>query len=220
MKARMDAIIQREQAEYLDKLLPESDALLLEMEQFAAAHRVPIADREVALFLEITARAMNAKRVLEIGMAIGYSVVHLARAMQDGGLVVTIEPNEEMIRRSEDFLGRAGLRERVRIERGRALDVMPQLTETFDLVYLDAVKEEYAAYLDLALPLLREGGVIIADNVLWGGQVAGAIRSPDQTASTEALRRFNQHFVHHPNLRAEILPVGDGLGYGVKIKNG
>jgi predicted O-methyltransferase YrrM len=218
MKARLDAIIQREQAEYLDQLLPASTGIIAEMEEYAAAHRVPIADREVAMFLEITARAMKARRALEIGLAIGYSALHLAQAMPLDGLVVTIEPNDEMIARTEDYLSRAGLRERVRIERGRALEVMPHLTETFDLVYLDAVKEEYSAYLDLSLPMLRVGGVVIADNVLWGGQVAGEIRSPDQQASTEALREFNQRFVQHPDLRAEILSVGDGLAYGVKIR--
>jgi predicted O-methyltransferase YrrM len=218
MKARIDAIIQREQAEYLDRLHPANTGLLAEMEEYAAKNRVPIADREVALFLEITARAMGAQFVLEIGAAIGYSVIHLARALQPGGLLVTIEPNDEMIRRTEEYLTRAGLSERVRIERGLALEVMPRLSETFDLIYIDAVKEEYTAYLDLALPMLRTGGVVIVDNVLWGGQVAGEIRSPEQTASTQALREFNQHFVHHPALRAVILSVGDGLGYGVKIQ--
>lgn len=218
MKARIDAIIRREQAEYLERLLPANTGLLAEMEEYAAEHRVPIADREVALFLEITARAMGARNVLEIGMAIGYSVIHLARALPSDGLLVTIEPNDEMIRLSEGYLKRAGLRERVRIEKGKALEVMPGLQETFDLVYIDAVKEEYTAYLELALPRLRVGGVVIADNVLWGGQVAGEIRSPDQTASTQALREFNQHFIHDPSLRGEILSVGDGLAYGVKIQ--
>src|SRR5437773_11051563 len=91
MKASIDAIIQREQAEYLDKLLPESTGLLAEMESYAAEHRVPIADREVAASLEITARAINARRALECGMAIGYSAIHLARAMADDGLVVTLD---------------------------------------------------------------------------------------------------------------------------------
>jgi predicted O-methyltransferase YrrM len=218
MKARPDAIIHREQAEYLDRLLPASTGIVAEMEADAEKNRVPIADREVARFLEITARAMKARRVLEIGMAIGYAVVHLAQALADDGLIVTIEPNDEMIRRSEDYLTRAGVRERVRIERGKALEVIPRLTETFDLVYLDALKEEYTDYLDLSLPLLRIGGVVIADNVLWGGQVAGEIRSPDQQESTEALRRFNQHFINHPQLRAEVLSFGDGIGYGVKIR--
>ncbi len=218
MKARLDAIIQREQAEYLDRLLPQSVGLLEEMERDAAENRVPIADREVALFLEITARAMGARRALEIGMAIGYGAIHLLRGMPDDGLVVTIEPSDEMIRRAQGYFARASLGGRVRIEHGRALEVMPRLNETFDLVYLDALKEEYSDYLELALTLLRVGGVVIADNLLWGGQVAGEIRAPDQTASTQALREFNQRFVHHPRLRAAVLPVGDGLGYGVKIQ--
>ena len=218
MKARLDAIIRREQAEYLDRLLPANTGIVAEMEADAEKNGVPIADREVALFLEITARAMSARRILEIGMAIGYAVVHLAQAMPDDGLIVTIEPNDEMIRRSEDYLTRAGVRERVRIERGKALEVVPHLKETFDLVYLDALKEEYSEYLNQSLPLLRVGGVIIADNVLWGGQVAGEIRSPDQQESTEALREFNRHFINHPQLRSEVLSFGDGIAYGVKVR--
>ncbi len=217
MKARLDAIIQREQALYLDQLHPASSGVVAEMESDAEANRVPIADREVALFLEITARSINARKVLEIGMAIGYSVIHLLQGMPSDGLVVTIEPNEEMITRASEYLRRAGLTERVRIERGLALDVIPNINDKFDMIYLDALKEEYEDYLELALPLLRTGGVVIADNLLWGGQVAGEIRSPDQTKSTESLRRFNQHFVQHKNLRAMVLPVGDGLGYGVKV---
>jgi predicted O-methyltransferase YrrM len=218
MKARPDAIIHREQAEYLDRLLPASTGIIGEMEADAEKNRVPIADREVALFLEITARAMNARRILEIGMAIGYAVVHLAQAIGDDGLIVTIEPNDEMIRRAEDYLTRAKVRERVRIERGKALEVIPRLKETFDLIYLDALKEEYSDYLDRSLPLLRVGGVVIADNVLWGGQVAGEIRSPDQQGSTEALREFNRHLVNHPQLRAEVLSFGDGIAYAVKVQ--
>jgi caffeoyl-CoA O-methyltransferase len=217
MKARIDAIIQRDQAEYLEQLIPQTDPLLREMEEYGGQHGVPSADREVALFVEITARAINAKRALEIGMAIGYTTTHLARAVGDDGLVVTIDPSDEMIKAAEGYLTRAGLRERVRIERGKALDVIPQLKDTFDLIFIDALKEEYADYLRLSLPRLRTGGVVIVDNLLWGGQVAGQIRSPDQESSTNALREFNKYFVNHPKLRAEVLSVGDGLGYAVKI---
>ncbi|HEY8226868.1 MAG TPA: O-methyltransferase [Pyrinomonadaceae bacterium] len=215
MKARLDAIIQREQAEYLDRLLQQPDPLLLEMEKYAAEHRVPIADREVACFLEITARASRATKALEIGMAIGYSVIHLARGMGRTGLVVTIEPNNDMIRASTDFLTRAGLLEQVRIERGKALEVMPKLTDSFDLLFIDAVKEEYRRYLDLGLERLHVGGVVIVDNLLWGGKVAD--RNEQSESSTLALRDFNNYFVNHPQLRAEVLAVGDGLGYAVKI---
>jgi caffeoyl-CoA O-methyltransferase len=217
MKARIDAIIQRNQAEYLDRLIPQTDPLLREMEEYGAKHDVPSADREVALFVEITARAIKAKRALEIGMAIGYTTTHLARVVGEGGEVVTIDPSDEMIKAAEGYLTRAGVRDRVRIERGKALDVIPLLKDPFDLIFIDAVKEEYADYLRLSLPRLRNGGVVIVDNLLWGGQVAGEIRSPDQESSTNALREFNKYFVNHPKLRAEVLSVGDGLGYAVKV---
>lgn len=217
MKARVDAILQREQAEYLDRLLPESKGLLKEMEEYAHEHRVPIADREVALFLKITAKAIQAQRVLEIGMAIGYAVVNLAEVMPEDSLIVTIEPDDRMIRQARHYFERAGISSRVRIERGEALEVLPRLEDTFDLVYIDALKEEYIGYLDLSLPLLRSGGVVVCDNLLWGGQVAGEIKSRDQKESTEALREFNRKFTTHSQLIAQVLPVGDGLGYAVKV---
>ena len=188
--------------------LPESQARTADLECRLGRER---------LFVEITARGINAKRALEIGMAIGYTSLHLARAVGADGLVVTIDPSDEMIAAAEGYLTRAGMRERVRIERGKALDVIPQLRDTFDLIFIDAVKEEYADYLKLSLPHLRTGGVVIVDNLLWGGQVAGEIRSLDQESSTNALREFNKYFVNHPKLRAEVLPVGDGLGYAVKV---
>ena len=213
MKAKLDAIIQHDQAEYLDQLLAQPDPLLAEMEAYAAEHRVPIADREVARFLEITARLSDARKALEIGMAIGYSVIHLARGMGEQGKIVTIEVSDEMIKASTGYLKRAGLLDRVDIEKGKALEVMPTLSETFDLLFIDAVKEEYSRYLDLGLPRLRSGGVVIVDNLLWGGKVA----SGDTESSTVALREFNCYFINHPQLLAEVLPVGDGLGYAVKI---
>jgi len=215
MKSKFDAILQPEQSEYLDNLLPKSQDVLAEMERYAAENRVPIADREVAWFLEITARAIRAKRCLEIGLAIGYGAAHLAKGAVDGGRIVTIEPSQEMIDKSEIYLEKLGLREKVEIIKGKALDVLPEINEEFDLVYLDAMKEEYAEYLELSLPRLRVGGVVIADNLLWGGQVAKETGGED--AATVALRKFNRDFVNHPQLKAQILSLGDGLGYGVKI---
>lgn len=213
MKAKLDAIIQADQAEYLDQLLTQNDPLLAEMEAYAAEHRVPIADREVARFIEVTARATGARKALEIGMAIGYSVVHLARGMGEQGRIVTIDPSDEMISAATGYLKRAGLMDRVDIKRGKALEVMPNLDETFDLLFIDALKEEYSQYLDLGLPRLRTGGVLIVDNLLWGGRVA----TGDTEKSTVALREFNPYFINHPQLLAEVLPVGDGLGYAVKL---
>src|SRR5438270_9224040 len=161
MKARLDAIIRLEQAEYLDRLLPASDELLAEMESYAAQHRVPIADREVALFLEITARAIKPRRVLECGMAIGYSVIHLLRGMGGEGRVITIDPSDEMIKLADAYLTRAGLRERTQIEKGYALEVIPRLNETFDLLFLHGMKQENRGQLHFGLPKLRTSGDVM-----------------------------------------------------------
>ena len=219
MKGQIGLIIHQEQEEYLEGLLPKRDQLLLEMERFAGQNGVPIADPEVATFLEITVRAINAKRALEVGTAIGYADVFMARAMARDGKIVTIDVSDDMIGEAREYVKRAGLEDRVEFHKGPALTVIPTLHGPFDLVYLDAVKEEYGAYLDLALPLTRVGGVFVCDNVLWKGQVAsGRLLTDRYRPSTEALRAFNHSFVHHPQLLAQILPVGDGLAYGVKVR--
>ena len=217
MKAKFDAILQPEQAVYLDNLLPKSDGVLAEMEKYAEANDVPIADREVAWFLETTARAIRAKNCLEIGLAIGYGAAHLAKAISDDGKVFTIEPSQQLIDLAQSYLDKLGLFEKVEIIKGFALDVLPKLQKTFDLIYLDAVKTEYAQYLEHSLPLLRVGGVVIVDNLLWGGAVADDKPNVKDEDSTVALRDFNRMFANHPQLKAQVLPIGDGLGYGVKI---
>lgn len=218
MKLGFDRILQNEQAVYLNKLLPVSDGVLAEMELFAQEQDVPISDKETAVFLEITARATKADKCLEIGMAIGYGAIFLLRGMSENGVVTTIEPSEESIGLAEDFLTRAGLRERVEIKKGTAAEILPELNgEVYDLIYLDALKEEYSDYLEQSLPLLKIGGVILADNVLWGGQVAGSIREERYQNSTRALREFNEKFVNHSQLSGLIMPIGDGLAYAVKV---
>jgi predicted O-methyltransferase YrrM len=218
MKDQVGLIIHQEQEKYLEGLLPKRDPLLREMERFAHEHGVPIADPEVATFLEIAVRAVQANRVLEVGTAIGYADIFMARAMPPDGKIITIDVSDEMIGKARGYVKRAGLEDRVEFHKGPALTVIPTLDGPFDLVYLDAVKEEYRAYLDLALPLTRMGGVFVCDNVLWKGQVAsGRLLADHYRRSTAALRGFNDYIVHHPQLLAQILPVGDGLAYGVKV---
>lgn len=217
MKNHIDTILQREQAIYLDTLLPARDGLFAEMEEYSERHDVPSSDPEVALFLAITAQAINAKRALEIGTAIGYGAITFALAMGDGGRVTTIDPYEARLKTARDFIRRAGVESRVELVQAKALDVLPRLIGPFDIAYIDATKEEYSAYLELILPLMRKGGAVIADNVLWKGQVAtGRLLSDDQLDSTQAIIEFNRRFTTHPELRGVILPLGDGLAYGIK----
>ena len=141
MKDQLGLIIHREQEEYLGRLLPKRDGLLVEMERYAEENGIPIADPEVAMFLETTVRAIRAKRVLEVGTAIGYADIFMARAMEPDGTVVTIDVSDEMIGKARECVKRAGLEDRVAFHKGPALTVIPTLEGPFDLVYLDAVKE-------------------------------------------------------------------------------
>jgi len=215
MKDRADAILRREQAAYLDRLLPPRDALLAEMEAWSAAHDVPSSDPEVGKLLSILARSRGARRILEVGTAIGYGTLCLARGAPDAR-ILTIDPDPERREQARGFLARAGVLERVELIDGEALQVLPRLDGPFDLVYVDALKEEYRRYLDLALPKMALGGLIVVDNVLWKGRIAEPPDERDRDA--DAIRAFNGYLMIHPQLEAVVLPLGDGVGLAVKTK--
>ncbi len=213
MKDRGDAILRNPQARYLDDLLPERDPLLKEMEALAGDD-IPISDPEVGRLLTILARSLRASRILEIGTAIGYGTLCLARWARMAR-VTTIDVDPERIETARRFLARAGVTKRVKLLEGPALEVLPRLRGPFDLAYVDAVKSEYRRYLDLVVPRLRDGGLVVLDNLLWKGRVADPPPEGDETA--DVLREFNRTFVEHPRLEALVLPLGDGLGIGAKL---
>jgi caffeoyl-CoA O-methyltransferase len=215
MKDRLDAILRPEQAEYLESLILPRDPLMAEMERFASEHGIPISDPEVARLLEILARACSPKRILEVGTAIGYGALALARGALDAQ-VVTIERDPEQMARARDYLERAGVLGRVELLEGEALEQLARLEGPFDLAYFDAAKEEYRRYLDLVVPRLTVGGLVVADNALWKGKVAAPEEEED--GATRALRAFNAYLVMHPQLQATVLPVGDGLALAVKTR--
>ncbi|MCM2314096.1 MAG: O-methyltransferase [Thermoanaerobaculia bacterium] len=215
MKAGVDAILRRAQAEYLDSLLPESDALLALMERVAADDGHPIADREVAQLMRVVLATSAPKRILEIGTNIGYSVVVMGRACPDAR-IETIEIDGATLRSAEEFARQAGIADRVTFHHGAALEVLSRIDGPWDFVFIDCVKTEYSGYLDAVSDRLAPGAVVFVDNLLWGGQVAEGAKSDDQRASTDALRAFNQRFVSDPNFVATIVAVGDGVGIAVK----
>jgi predicted O-methyltransferase YrrM len=215
MKDRADAILRPAQAAYLDRLLPPRDPLLLEMEALAARDGVPISDPEVGRLLEILARACRPRKILEVGTAIGYGTLCLARAAPEA-LVLSVDPDPERLATARGFLERAGVLSRVALVQGEALAVIQEVDGPFDLVYLDALKVEYRRYLDAALPRMSVGGLLVADNLLWKGRVAEPGDEDDPDA--DALRAFNGYLMMHPQLQAVVLPFGDGLGVAVKTK--
>ena len=216
MKQGKGSILRPEQESYLERLLPPRDPLLREMEEQARQEDVPISDPEIGRLLGILARSLNARRILEIGTAIGYGTVCLARGAAEAR-VVTIELEPRRIEQARGYLERGGVADRVEILQGAALDVLPRLEGPFDLVYVDAVKKEYRRYLDLLLPRLRVGGMIVIDNLLWKGHVAEP-SDEEEDENADALRAFNGYLMMHPQLQAVLLPVGDGLGIATKTK--
>lgn len=211
MKSRTDQVIKRVQAEYLDTLLPPRDALLAQMEAFAAEHGHPIADPEVGQLMRILVRAKQPKHLIEVGTNIGYSVVVLGRECTLGAVIETIELDRDILATARNFVAEAGLVCEVKFHQGSALEVLPTLTGPFDFVFIDCVKTEYEQYLDQLLPKLSPGAMIVCDNLLWGGKVAEEVHDP----STDALRAFNRRITTDARLTTIVLPVGDGVGISI-----
>lgn len=215
MKAAPGLLLLPEQERYLERLLPPRDPLLREMEERAAQEDIPISDPEVGRFLGILARATGARLIVEIGTAIGYGALCLARGAPEAR-VITIDTDPERLAVARGYLERAGVADRVELIEGAALDVLPRLPGPFDLAYVDAVKKEYRRYLDQLVPKLRIGGVVALDNLLWKGRVADPPDEDDPDA--DALRAFNGYLMMHPQLQSVVLPFGDGLGVATKVK--
>ena len=218
VKDRSDAILRPAQAAYLERILPPREPLLAEMEAHALRDDVPVSDPEVGRLLTALALACGARRILEVGTAIGYGTLCLARGAVDAE-VVTIDTDPARLATARGYLERAGVLPRVRLVEGPALEVVPGLEGSFDLVYIDALKTEYRRVLDAALPKLRVGGLVVADNLLWKGRIAEPPEPPAvEDEESRALRAFNGYLMSHPQLVAVVLPFGDGLGVAAKKK--
>jgi predicted O-methyltransferase YrrM len=217
MKDAADAILRLEQATYLEGLEPPRDALLAKMEKLAKERGFPISDPEVASFLAVTARARAPKLVVELGTNIGYGAIVLARAAGADAKVITVELSEELCTTARRFIREAGLESRIQVVLGEAIATLEAIAGPIDLAYIDCVKTDYVRYLELLVPRLGERGVIVADNVLWRGQVAHPDAPGADTLRARSLGAFNEALVRHPALRGVILPLGDGVAYAVKI---
>jgi caffeoyl-CoA O-methyltransferase len=209
-------ILKEAQADYLESLLPPRDPLRARIESIAAEEGIPIAAPELGHLLEILARASGAQRILEIGTAIGYGTLCLARGAP-GARVTTLDRDAEIQARARELLEEAGVLDRVELVTGEALELIPGLPETFDLIYLDSDKAGYRRSLDMALQKLRVGGLIVVDNLLWQGEIADPPLD-GLSDSGRAVETFNSYFMIHPQLRALVVPLGDGVGIATKQK--
>ncbi len=211
----MNGITEKKTEKYLYSLLPRRDAVVREMERYAAKHGVPIVGPACGRLLHQFARMINARRVFELGSAIGYSTLWLARAVGAEGTVFYTDGDPANARRAEGYLRRAGVLDRVRILQGDALQSLQSTEGEFDLIFNDVSKTQYPEVFRLAIPRLRSGGLFITDNVLWSGRVAKPARKPD--AETLAIQKFNRLVYRAPELFTTIVPLRDG--FAVCLKN-
>ena len=201
--------------DYISSLFAREDELLISLRDDADRSGLPpisISPDEGRL-LQVLLRAIRAERVLEVGTLGGYSAIWMARALPENGELLSIELDPDHAAFAARYIGRAGLDSRVRVRVGRALEVLPSLDgEMFDAVFLDADKEPLPTYLDWALRLVRPGGLIMADNALWGGKVIDPAVDDEQT---RAVREFNRRFATEPRITGIVVPTHDGVAVGI-----
>ncbi len=161
-------------------------------------------------FLNLMAKLTNAKNVLEIGTYTGYSSICMARGMAEDGKLLTIDINAELEDMVRKYIAKSGLDEKIQFIIGDAIEVLPQLDNSFDLIFLDADKENYENYYHLTVDRLRSGGVLLADNILWSGKVLAKNRKK-LDKDTEAILRFNKLVNEDPRVENMILPFRDGI---------
>lgn len=204
--------------DYLTQHHAPIDPVLDAIREEGLAAGLPLVDAMTARLLRLLAAATGARRVLEIGTAIGYSAACMAQVMPDDSTLFTMEIDPARAETARRNLARAGVGHRVHVIVGDAERFLHKVAGPFDLVFQDGAKQQYELLLDPIVERMRPGGVLVSDNVLWHGEaVPGFVAEPRRpVADTEAIRRYNRRIAEHPALFTTLLPVGDGVALSLK----
>ena len=203
---------------YVASLEAPEEPLLERIEAEALAARVPIIRKETQSFLKTLLVMHKPRKVLEIGTAVGFSALLMSAYLPEGGHITTIENYEKRISIARENFRQAGKEGEISLIQGDALAVMKELTEAYDLIFMDAAKGQYIHYLPEAVRLLAPGGVLVSDNVLQGGDVLEsrfAVERRDRTIHSR-MREYLYELKHHDQLQTSILPLGDGVALSVR----
>lgn len=211
-----DRIVYPELNDFLREMLPDSEGLLKQMEEYAKDPYIPIIQKEVAQFLKVFFVYLKPLKILEIGTAIGYSSIYFALLMGDGGRIVTIERNPEMIEKAKENILKSGNSEKIEILEGDAGEILEKLEGEYDMIFLDAAKGQYGKFLPHCLRLLKKGGALVTDNLLYRGIVA--LKEPPKKHITIArnLKSYIYEISHNKGLETTLIPLGDGVGISIK----
>ena len=198
--------------DYIYAMLPARDEVLTKMEAEASKNNIPIIGPAVARVLYQLATISGAKKIFEMGSAIGYSTIWWARAVGDGGRVVYTDGDPKNADKARRYFERAAVSQRIQVRVGDAFEFLSEEKEQYDIVFNDVDKTDYPRAFRLALPRLKSGGLFIADNVLWSGKVS----KPNPDATTKAILEFNKLIYDSKELFTTMLPIRDGVAVCVK----
>src|SRR5436853_1707928 len=210
MNGITDKLVER----YMDDLLPRRDEVLTEIEATAARRDIPIIGPAVARVLYQYAQLINARRIYEMGSAIGYSTIWLARAVGSNGKVYYTDGSAANAAEARGYFERAEVADRIEILVGDSMALLDSVDGEFDLIFNDVDKHQYPEAFHKAVPRLRHGGLFITDNALWYGKVA----RDDADKYTAGVREFNQLIYAAGDLYPTILPIRDGLAVCLRLK--
>ncbi len=198
--------------EYIRSLIPEGTEKFKELEEFAKENKVPIAQRETAKFLEFIVSMKKPLRILELGTAIGYSAILMCEAASDKTTITTVERDENMIKYAKENFKKYNLEDRIEIVEGDCLEVLEKLDDKYDLIFMDAGKGHYNHFLPNCLRLLKEDGIIVADNVLFRGMVASNdLVKRRKITIVKRMRKYLELVSKDENLITSVIPMGDGI---------
>jgi predicted O-methyltransferase YrrM len=209
----MPRILDKKIEAYLNGLLPKRDPVLADLERYARRHDVPIIEAACGRLLYLLTQIAGVKRIFEMGSAIGYSTLWFARAAGEGAEVFYTDGDPANAERARKNFERARVADRVRILVGNALELIDTVPGEFDLIFVDVDKHQYPSALEKSLPRLRRGGLLVADNALWSGLVAG--RAKD--INTRSIQAFNDRMYGVKELFPVIVPLRDGVAVCRKL---
>ncbi len=202
---------------YTDHFSSDEDSLMNEINVFTTTHHAHahmLSGKVQGDFLAIFSKLLQPKRILEIGTFTGYSALALAGGLQDDGKLFTIELREEDAATAKSYFDRSAFKDKIQLLIGDAKKIIPNLQEMWDIVFIDADKQGYIDYYELILPFVKTNGVIIADNILFHGQV---LEEPIKGKNAQAIQAFNQHVKADKRTEQVLLTVRDGLSIIRKI---
>jgi len=195
--------------QYIYSLLPERDAVVSEMEEYAAQHNIPIIGPAVARLLSLFVQVSGATRIFEMGSAIGYSTIWLARAAGPKARVYYSDGDPAKAKRAQDYFRRSGVARRIHVQVGDALALVKKTPGKFDFMFNDVDKHQYPDALRAALPKLKRGGLFVTDNTLWSGRAARP--TPPDDADTRGVQEFNRLVYTAKDLFPVLIPLRDGV---------